>query len=79
MILHGLAVLAILVSGFGLIARLKMHSLSLWIWLKLGIWIILGILIPVLVARKVNKRWLWLLVFASGLGAIYLGVLKPAF
>ena len=79
MILHGLAVLALLVSGFGLIARLKMHSLPLWIWLKLSIWIILGILIPILIAKKINKKWVWLLVFISGLGAIYLGVLKPVF
>ena len=79
MILHGLAVLVLLVSGFGLVARLKMHSFPLWLWIKLGIWIILSILIPILVARKVNKRWLWLLVFASGLGAICLAVLKPIF
>lgn len=79
MVLHGLAVLAVLVSGFGLIARLKMHSLPFWIWFKLGIWTILSILIPILIARKINKRWIWLLVFISGLGAIYLAVLKPSF
>ena len=79
MILHGLAVLALLVSGFGLIARLNMHSFPSWIWLKLGIWITLGILTPILIGRKINKKWIWLLVFISGLGAIYLGVLQPVF
>lgn len=79
MILHGLSVLVLLVSGFGLVARLKMHSFPLWLWIKLGIWIVLSILIPILVARKVNKRWLWLLVFAGGLGATCLAVFKPIF
>ena len=77
MILHGLAGLILLVSGFGLIARLKMHSFPMWVNLKLGIWIILTVLTPILVAKKINKKWIWLLVFASGFSAIYLVVLKP--
>jgi len=77
MILHGLAGLVLFVSGFGLIARLKMPSFPLWIYLKLGIWIILAILILVLVSRKVDKKWIWLLVFMSGFGAVFLAVFKP--
>lgn len=77
MILHGLAGLILFISGFGLIARLKMPSFPLWVSLKLGIWIILSILIPILVSRKINKKWIWIFVFASGFSAVYLAVLKP--
>ena len=77
MILHGLAGLILFVSGFGLIARLKMHSFPMWVNLKLGIWIILSVLVPILVSKKVNKKWTWLLVFVSGFSAIYLVVFKP--
>ena len=73
MILHGLAGLVLFVSGFGLIARLKMSSFPLWVYLKLGIWIILSILIPVLVSRGVDKKWIWLLVFMSGFGGCLSG------
>ena len=77
MSLHGLATLSLLVSGFGLIARLKMSSFPLWLNLKLCIWLILSVLIPVLVSRNMNKKGIWFLVFLSGLGAICLAVLKP--
>lgn len=77
MSLHGLATLSLLVSGFGLIARLKMSSFPLWLNLKLCIWLILSVLIPVLVSRKMSKKGICLLVFLSGLGAVCLAVLKP--
>lgn len=77
MILHGLAGLILFISGFGLIARLKMPSFPIWVSLKLGIWIILSVLVPVLVSKKINKKWIWFLVFVSGFSAVYLAVLKP--
>ena len=79
MALHGLSALILFVSGFGLIARLKMHSFPLWLNLKLLIWLILSVLIPVLVSRNIiNKKGIWFLVFASGLMAIWLVVFKLA-
>lgn len=77
MTLHGLAVLVLLVSGFGLIARLKMHSFPVWVILKLCIWLILGVLVPIMMSRGVHKKWSWLIVFAGGFGAVWLAVLKP--
>ena len=44
--LHGLGALLILVGGFGMLARLGvMHGAGFpgWIWLKLGIWVLLAI------------------------------------
>mgnify|MGYP003495034197 CR=1 FL=1 len=42
-ILHGVGVLIILVSGFGLAARLGyMQQLPNWIYIKLAIWLCLG-------------------------------------
>ncbi len=77
MTLHGLALLVLLVSGFGLMARLKMFTFPFWVILKLCIWFILGVLIPVMISRKVNKKWSWLIVFVGGFGAVWLAVLKP--
>ncbi len=76
MILHGLSSLILFVSGFGLIARLKLHSFPLWLNLKLGIWLVLSVLVPILISRKTNKGWIYLLVFASGFSAVYLVLFK---
>ena len=78
MILHGTAVFILLVSGFGMMARLKMSTFPLWLILKLVIWLILGVLTPVLLARyKGNKIAILLLVLVSAGGAIYLAIFKP--
>ena len=44
-ILHGLGLVILLVSGFGLLARLGIHSFPLWVWIKLGIWLLVGAMI----------------------------------
>ena len=76
MILHGLAALVLFISGFGLIARLKLHSFPLWLNLKIGLWLILSVLIPLLISRTSNKKWIYLLVLASGFSAVYLALFK---
>ena len=76
MILHGAASLVLFVSGFGLIARLKLHSFPLWVNLKLALWLVLSLLIPILISRTSNKKWVYLLVFISGFSAIYLALFK---
>ena len=49
---HGLAMVLILVAGFGMMARLQIsHSWPLWIWLKLIIWLLLAGY-PVLLKRQ---------------------------
>jgi len=79
MILHGLATLVLLVSGFGLIARLNLHSFPMWIYIKLAIWLLLAVLVPILISKKLNKKAIYFLVLASGFVSIYMAILKPMF
>ena len=62
---HGIAMLVIFVAGFGLMARLGMMgagSWPTWIFIKLGLWLLLGAGI-VLVRRtpEMGRVWLFLL------------------
>lgn len=78
-ILHGVALLLVLVSGFGLAARLGMMSgLPGWVWVKLTVWVLLGAA-AVFVKKKTLapgiQVFLWI-VLASV--AICMAVYKPA-
>jgi hypothetical protein len=47
-ILHGIALFLILLGGFGMLARIGVDHGELfpgWVWMKLGIWVLLGGLI----------------------------------
>ncbi len=47
--LHGIGLLIVLVAGFGLLARLGVPwPWPLWIWLKLGVWSLLGAAVVVI-------------------------------
>ena len=66
----GVGMFLVLLGGFGLLARLLTSDgdWALWIWVKLAIWIALG-LMP-LVARSSPGRARWLLWGVPLLGAI---------
>jgi hypothetical protein len=76
-ICHGIGLLAMLVAGFGLLAKRAYE----WPWpnfifIKIGIWLLLGAM-PVLVKRGVIPIGLgWLVAVLAGLSAVYLGVHK---
>jgi hypothetical protein len=75
---HGVALLVLLVSGFGLAARLGLvGGLPSWIYLKLAIWLVMGALIVVI--RKATKFRvpLFFLVLALGGAAAWVAVNKP--
>lgn len=65
---HGLALVIILVGGFGMIARLGLSDWSLWVWLKLAIWVIFGA--ATVFVRKAGEKAGWLLVLLPVLGAV---------
>ncbi len=75
---HGLAMVILLVAGFGLLARLNMNGgWGLWVWLKLGIWLLAGASLA-LAKRMPGKAKLFLMAFPLvGLGAAYLAIYKP--
>ena len=78
---HGIALLLVVVSGFGMLARLGVtHDwiFPLWVWLKLAIWLLLGAAL-VLVRRmpQLATLWWWLFPLLGG-AAAYLALYKPA-
>jgi hypothetical protein len=77
-ILRGVALLLLLVTGFGMLAKLQlMKAMPIWVWLKLGIWVIAAVL-PVFVKRKLLPGTTALLIaLALGVVAAWLGYLKP--
>jgi len=78
--LHGLALLFILVAGFGMLARLGLEHNWLfpgWVWGKLVIWVLFGFAIS-LPYRKptMAKRLLFLLPLLGAIAA-FLALFKP--
>lgn len=75
--LQGVALLVVLVAGFGALAKLKLKPIPGWIWAKVALWVVIAAS-PALIKRKpeLAKGTLFLL---AGLGAAaaYLAVGKP--
>ncbi len=77
-ILHGIGATTLLVSGFGLAARLGlMQGLPGWVWVKITIWVILGGSIA-LAKRKaawgMPLLYVWILLGGT---AAYFAINKP--
>lgn len=78
-ITHGIGILFLLVSGFGLMARLQIAHTNwpTWIYVKLAIWGVMAVVISLL-KRKGQLGWpLYFLLLAIFMTAAYLGVYKP--
>jgi hypothetical protein len=75
---HGLGLLLIIVSGFGMAARLGiMAGLPGWLYGKLGIWVLMA-LGASLAKRKANSAGLISILFAALVGvAAWLAITKP--
>jgi hypothetical protein len=79
-VFHGVGIFLILLGGFGLLARLGvMHGAGFpgWIWVKIGIWVVLGIaaFLPYRYPRAAMPL-LMLLPVLGGLAA-YMAIYKP--
>lgn len=77
MAMHGTGLLIILVSGFGLAARLNyIAQLPDWVKIKIGVWVAVGLIVILIrKARPMIKFWLPL-VLALFTFAAYLAVNK---
>lgn len=77
--LHGTGLLVILVSGFGLLARLGMaQQMPTWIYFKIAIWVFFGVAITLLKRKGHLGMPLYILLLSAYAFAAYLGVYKPA-
>jgi hypothetical protein len=77
---HGIALILILVSGFGALARIGLSNPAIWpawLWLKALIWLVFGGIIVLIrrAPRSATILW-WILPLLGGLAA-YLALYKP--
>lgn len=77
---HGIGLFFVLLSGFGLLARLGMvNGLPNWIYAKLAIWLYFGVTIA-LIKRKGQIGWiLYIPMLIIFIAAAYLAITKPSF
>lgn len=75
---HGLGLLIMVVAGFGLAARLGyLQSFPLWLWAKIGIWVVLGGSIALAKRRGHVGGPLLTFFVVLGTTAAWLAVMKP--
>lgn len=74
---HGIGMLFLLVGGFGVLARLGMHSLPTWVVIKLLIWVLFGAVMMLIRKKPEFNKVLWFALIALGAVAAYLGNQKP--
>lgn len=78
MLTHGLGMIITLVAGFGLLARLGLISgWPIWVFLKLGIWFLIGSLIIFAMRRASLASALWIIALVLGGAGAYLARIKP--
>jgi hypothetical protein len=75
---HGAGVLLLLVTGFGMLARMGLHwPLPGWVWGKVALWLTGGALLTVALRHAHWARGLWWAVPVVAVLAAFLGVAKP--
>lgn len=79
-ITHGIGLLIVIVTGFGLLARLGISHPAgwpMWVWIKLGIWLVFGGM-TVLVAKSPRyAKFFWFVTPLLAALAAYLAINKP--
>ncbi|HEY9419967.1 MAG TPA: hypothetical protein VIW92_01000 [Thermoanaerobaculia bacterium] len=79
---HGIALLLILVSGFGALAKYALSNpmtWPAWVWLKFLIWLALGGIVVAFRRAPQSSTLLWWILPLLGALAAYLALYKPAF
>ena len=81
MILHGVALVIMVVAGFGAVAASKHNDVPLtwepWLFAKIGCWVFVAIL-PVLIKKGLVPKFFGLLLaIAAGSAAVWLAMAKP--
>lgn len=76
---HGVALLVILVAGFGALAMLPTveEGVPGWVWAKVVIWLLLGAVLPLIRKAPRAAPILWWLLPLLGGTAAWLAIYKP--
>ena len=75
---HGVGLFLILVSGFGMLARLGIHGFPVWVILKLALWLLFGAMMAIIPRRRARQaKGLWILVISLAFVAAYIALYKP--
>ncbi len=74
---HGIALVLILVSGFGMLARLS-YGFPLWVILKIVIWLLIGGSIALIRRMPQHATIFWWAMPLLGAFAAYLAIFKEA-
>lgn len=75
-ICHGLALVIILVAGFGLLAVMK-YGFPTWIVIKLVLWVMFGGLIAIANRRPKQAQFTWWVAVGLGVVAVLVALMKP--
>lgn len=75
-ITHGVALLLLLVTGFGLLAKLGL-GLPGWAWAKLGVWLVMGAIVTLARRSAAAAGAIWWLLPLLGVLAAWLAIFKP--
>ena len=73
---HGVALFVILVSGFGMLAKLG-YGFPLWVWLKLVVWLLIGAAIALVRRLPEQATIFWFAIPLLGTVAAFLAIYKP--
>ena len=73
---HGVALLLILLGGFGMLARLDI-GFPAWIVAKLAVWLLLGAGLTLATRMAGSARLIWFAIPVLGLVAAWLAYVKP--
>ncbi len=73
---HGVAMLLVLVSGFGMLAKLDL-GFPPWVWLKIAIWLVIGASIAVIRRLPAHAAVFWFAIPILGVVAAGLAIFKP--
>ncbi len=79
MILHGVGLFFILLGGFGLMARIGVShgGIPMWVWAKIGIWLVLGSLAAGIKRSQLMAKNSWSILLLLGGTAAFLALYKP--
>ena len=75
-IMHGISLLLIFVSGFGLIHKLG-YGFAGWVIAKIVLFVFLGASLALVKRKVLSPSILYIIILIVGITTAYLGVMKP--